>query len=515
MRQSHNRRAVQALTVALLAALVVAPACSDDEPADPMGQGGAGGSSAGSGGKAGTGGGKSQGGSGGDAGKGGTGDTVPPPGGAGGAGGEAGEMLSFPAYFAVRYPPENPDSEAKAILGKILFWDEQVSGDGTVACGTCHRTHSGGSDPRAVNPLSRHPGADGQLGTDDDVHGSMGVVRCTPDGGEGGQGNDTPFNVSHVGIEPFGMNPQVTGRRAPSYLDAMFAVELFWDGRARTSFIDPDTNPPQIAIALGGALESQSVGPPLSPVEMACENRTWPDVHQRLADVTPLALAFDVPAPLREAITAAEGSYAKLFEMAFGTPEINTKRFAFAIATHERRLTSNQTPWDSYNAGDRSALTPAQERGFELFMGKAECGTCHVPPLFTDGAFHNLGFVDSGCEKCDQGRRVVDANAERGAVKTPTLRNVGLRESQGLFHYGFDPASMGANGHADLEKVMAAYNTPPMAEPETEVSIKPLGLTAQEIADIIDFMRNGLTDPRVQGELPPFDRPKLGSERDP
>lgn len=517
MRNSYNRRAAELLTIILFASVATVGACSDDEPSNN--NGGSGGSTSGAGGKGSGGkasGGTAQGGDAGDTGSGGDMGGAPPD----------GPKLVFMPYPSVSYPPENPDSDAKAVLGKILFWDEQVGSDGTMACGTCHRTESGGSDPRAVAPDSRHPGPDGVLGTDDDVHGSKGVVRCTPglpddiggdgSGGEGGGGPGGPgggeqplFPVTYIGDPVFGMEPQVTGRRAPSYLDAMISPLLFWDGRASSSFVDPETK--TVAIQQGGALESQSVGPPLSDAEMACEGRTWEDVRQRLSEVVPLALAKDIPPALEEAITAAGGTYAKLFEAAFGTPEINARRFAFAIATHERRLVSNQTPWDRYNAGDRSALTPAQERGFELFMGKAECGVCHIPPMFTDFAFHYIGFADADA---DPGRQAIDPLAKKGAVKTPTLRNVGLREPQGLFHFGFDPLSVGAEGGADLESVMAAYNNPPNVDPVEEASIKPLNLTQDEIDDIIDFMRNGLTDPRVRDRLPPFDRPVLRTESD-
>src|SRR6185503_15239054 len=64
------------------------------------------------------------------------------------------------AYPAVKAPVENPPTPEKAILGKILFWDEQLSSDDTVACGTCHRAGSGGSDPRSNQLSSRHPGPD-------------------------------------------------------------------------------------------------------------------------------------------------------------------------------------------------------------------------------------------------------------------------------------------------------------------------------------------------------------------
>ena len=50
---------------------------------------------------------------------------------------------------AVPAPTENPISEGKRVLGKILFWDEQLSNTNTVACGTCHIPSTGGTDPRS------------------------------------------------------------------------------------------------------------------------------------------------------------------------------------------------------------------------------------------------------------------------------------------------------------------------------------------------------------------------------
>lgn len=54
----------------------------------------------------------------------------------------------------VPVPAENPITEAKRVLGKILYWDEQLSSDDTVACGTCHQPVFAGSDPRPA----AHPG---------------------------------------------------------------------------------------------------------------------------------------------------------------------------------------------------------------------------------------------------------------------------------------------------------------------------------------------------------------------
>ena len=72
----------------------------------------------------------------------------------------AASLLSVVAVGAglppVPVPAENPITEPKRVLGKMLFWDEQLSSDGSVACGTCHRPAFGGADPR----VGRNPGTD-------------------------------------------------------------------------------------------------------------------------------------------------------------------------------------------------------------------------------------------------------------------------------------------------------------------------------------------------------------------
>jgi cytochrome c peroxidase len=433
----------------------------------------------------------------------------------GDAGGDAGsggatldpfDHLRHLPYPAAPYPAENPDTEAKALLGKILFWDEQLSGDNTVACGTCHRPNAGGSDPRSSTPAAAQPGPDQLMGTNDDIHGSPGVVRCNAVG------------------EHTGLSAQVTGRKAPTYLDAMFSARLFWDGRAECSkpqcpsvsaFEDPDA-PGTFPIASGGALENQAVGPPMSDVEMACEGASWSGLHTKLKSATPLALAKQIPVALVDFIAANDASYPKLFQAAFGDAqtsgplgEINTRRIAFAIATHERRLRSDQTPWDRWNAGDDDALTLAQKRGMEVFVVKGRCETCHRMPTFSDSDFHFIGFHKPSW---DMGRETINAELGRpGAMRTPTLRNVGLREKTGLLHNG---AGVGAS----LAKIIDLYDVGGLVDDADvtsvpiDVAIKVLDLTPGEKLDLLDFLQHALEDPRVGAQTPPFDRPLLSSE---
>jgi cytochrome c peroxidase len=404
---------------------------------------------------------------------------------------------AFPDAVVV-YPTENPYSWDKAILGKILFWEEQLSSDDTVACGTCHRTGTGGSDPRAGSEPT-FPSAIGG------IHGAHGIRACSIVGGE-------------VTYTNSGAAVQVTRRKPPTYLDAMFASDLFWDGRALSAFTDPDTG--EVAIASGGALESQVVGPPLNAVEMACADRTWPDIHDKLARVMPLAKARGIPPDMLYAL-CARPSYPELFEAAFGDPAITTQRIAFAIATHERTLISNQTPYDRFQDGDTSALTAEQKTGMDLFAGKAKCQRCHAPPLFASDQFVNLGLIDydnpggdvgTPTPHVDLGREELTGMLEdRGKFRTPTVRNAALREAEGLLHDGLVEG-------ASLDELMTAYNVPPRRDAHTDPRMDPaidgnqLGLTGEELSAILAFLRAGLTDPRVAAEEYPFDRPRLGSE---
>lgn len=384
-----------------------------------------------------------------------------------------------PVVPPVPVPPGNPITPAKALLGKALFWDEQLSSTRTMACGTCHVFAAGGSDPRSLDPAAAtHPGADGVFGTPDDVLGSPGVVRSLADG-------------SYVAAPGFSLRPQVTGRKAPTMVNAAFAPLSFWDGRAGGAFADPLTG--ATVLAAGAALESQAAGPPVSDVEMGHVGRDWGDVAQRVAAASPLALATDLPADVGAFV--AGRAYPELFADAFGTPEVTPARVAMAIATYERTLVSDQAPVDVVGG-----LTPLQQQGRQVFNGPGRCNLCHGGPLFTDQGFHNVGARPPGE---DEGRfAVTGIPADRGRFKTPTLRNVGLRGP--YFHHG---------GMPTLEEVVLFYDrggdfTGPLQDP----LIQPLGLTPQQRTALVAFLRFGLTDPRVALEQAPFDRPTLYSE---
>ena len=395
--------------------------------------------------------------------------------------------------------PENPLTEEKRVLGKILFWDEQLSSDDTVACGTCHIPAAGGADPR----FAAHPGPDGLFGTEDDTIGSAGIVHR---------------NVSNEPVvDPvFGSGRQVTGRASPTILMSMYAEDVFWDGRARSTFTDP-LNPIDILIPNGGALESQAVGPILSNVEMARDGRTWADVTNKLAVVTPLARAANIP-PDMTAILIQNPSYPELFEAAFGDPTITPARIGMAIATYERTLVPDQTPWDLYMAGDTTAMTEDQIQGWIDFSEQTVCDNCHTLPHFTDHQFYNIGLRPADE---DIGRQsVTQLGEDFGSFKTPTLRNVGLRKFQ--MHVGWITDAQDAVDFYNAESAVTRHTQftanqsgIPTQNPGNFVDYSTLSFfvpSPARQAIVVDFLENALTDPRVAAEEFPFDRPALGSE---
>jgi cytochrome c peroxidase len=382
---------------------------------------------------------------------------------------------------SVPVPAENPITEEKRVLGKILFWDEQLSSDGTVACGSCHRPGAGGADPRAA----RHPGID--KGTIDDVMGSPGIVALERDG-------RPRANAL------FGSGPQVTARLSPSNFAAIWADELFWDGRSGTKVKDPLTG--QVAIARGGALENQALEALLNDVEMAKLGRSWADVTADVTRAKPLALATRLP-PDTAAAIAKHPSYPELFENAFGDAAITPVRIAFALATYQRTLVADRTPYDRFAAGDATALTGRALYGWKALQA-FHCTACHTPPLFTNNEFFQIGLRRA---VFDRGRENVTGDPEdAGEMKVPSLRNAGLRKR--FMHTG---------EFTSLSAAIRFYiNT--LALPERD-GIPGLGLytfnmSGIDESDLREFIATGLTDPRVRDETFPFDRPVLRGERE-
>jgi len=134
--------------------------------------------------------------------------------------------------------------------------------------------------------------------------------------------------------------------------------------------------------------------------------------------------------------------YKALFDAAFPNTQPMAGNFETALAYYERTLICDDTAYDRFAGGDKGALDEAQQRGLDVFLGKAGCATCHAPPFFSTamatpgGVYHNVGIGTAKAEAdVDVGRMKVSQKPEDwAAFKPPSLRNVS--KSAPYFHDG-------------------------------------------------------------------------------
>jgi cytochrome c peroxidase len=201
------------------------------------------------------------------------------------------------------------------------------------------------------------------------------------------------------------------------------------------------------------------------------------------------AMGQPYPALLEElgAIPEYKDRFSRVFPD--GITEANITK---AIAAFERSLLTFRSPFDRFRAGDKHALTAEQKEGMDLFFSaRTACSSCHVAPLFTDNAWHNLGVPQVGPKAVDNGRADVTKNpADTGAFKTPILRNIELTGP--YMHDGV---------LTTLAEVVAFYAGGGGPGPNKSPLIKPLDLSAKEQKALVAFLRS-LTDPTAQVEVP-------------
>ncbi|HSC86057.1 MAG TPA: cytochrome c peroxidase [Polyangiaceae bacterium] len=210
-----------------------------------------------------------------------------------------------------------------------------------------------------------------------------------------------------------------------------FSTAQFWDGRV-------------------GSLEAQSVVPLENPEEM------------------------DMPVDEAIALLASIPGYAEEFQAVFGrAPDVGG--FEAALAAFQRSLLSGNSKVDRFEAGDASALSESEQRGRRVFAIEGRCLGCHSGSNYTDEAFHNNGAVCVG----DVGRSAITGRSrDLGLFKTPSLRNVA--QSAPYMHDG---------SLATLEDVVAAYDQGGLHHNNQDAEIHPLGLTAEQKADLVAYLR--------------------------
>jgi len=294
------------------------------------------------------------------------------------------------------------DDPRAARLGQQLFFDTRLSGNGAVACATCHQP-----ERRFTDGLPRGR--------------AIGLVR----------------------------------RNTPSIIGTAYSPWQYWDGRR-------DSQWAQALTPLEDPLEHG--GDRLSHVRLLASDPSYRRQYEALFG--PLPEVTDDRFPARASPLGDDQSRSAWSRMAESERQLVNAAFANigkALAAYERRLMPGRSRFDDYadalaSAGPGAAdalLSDAELRGLELFIGEARCIECHNGPLLTNNEFHNTGQLSIPGQLPDRGRIVgvrqvladpfncrgaysddPDRNCAEldfvrttietlGATRTPSLRNLG------------------------------------------------------------------------------------------
>jgi cytochrome c peroxidase len=346
------------------------------------------------------------------------------------------------------------DSPLAARLGHNLFFDTRFSLNGAVACATCHKPELGFQD---------------------------GLPR--------GKGIGT------------------TNRRTMPIPGTAYSPWLFWDGRKDSQW-------------------AQALGPMESAVEHGGNRTMYAHLVARYYKAEYEAVFGSIPDlgdsrrfPASAGPVEDPQARSAWEAMAQDDRDQVTRIYANmgkAIAAYERKLLPGPSRFDSFaealgqgrgtTAGSR--LTPDEQAGLKLFVGKGECIKCHNGPLFTNNDFHNPGvpavpglpedlgralgapqvlrdefnclspLSDAAPADCAELKFLKSEGDElTRAYKPPSLRNVAER-----------PPYMHAGQFASLGDVLRHYNRAPKA-PSGHTELKPLNLSVRELAQLESFLR--------------------------
>lgn len=316
---------------------------------------------------------------------------------------------------------------------------------------------------RAKIELGRQLYFDGRLSSD----GTISCASCHDP--EQGWAAHTQFGI--------GVNGQQGGRNSPVSYNRILSDLQFWDGRAKS-------------------LEDQAVGPIANPIEMA-------NTHEACV----------------KTLAGIEG-YRIQFEKIFGSVTIDA--VGKALASFERSIVTGPSPFDYYEQFrpylkadpaelkqddpdtyklyvqakadlDKHPMSESAKRGREIFFtDKGSCTACHVGANLSDEQYHNIG-VGMAAAKPDLGRfEVTKQEKDKGAFKTPTIRNVALTAP--YMHDG---------SQKTLEEVVEWYAKGGHPNPTLDAKMKPLKLTDQDKKDLVEFMK------ACTGDFPKIERGRL------
>jgi cytochrome c peroxidase len=380
-------------------------------------------------------------------------------------------------------------------LGKLLYFDSNLSKNFNQSCASCHLPTAGFADPDQNLPVSQ--------GSDLTLFG----------------GRNAP-SAAYAAFSPFFHWDAATG---------LYVGGQFWDGRVNS-------------------LAEQASGPPTNPVEMALPDK-WSVVDRlRVSSKTdPVHPGPNYQGWFKQVYNldlTAIPPYDPALPVPPGVLEVYD-RMAKAIGEFEKskNFTSFSSKYDYVKAG-LATFTPLEARGESVFQGKGKCNACHVdtptlapdggliPPMFTDFTYDNIGVpanqnMPGGVGPVDNGlggRADIAAKdpsgAQLGKFKVMSLRNIAktapyshngifLTLQQIIHFYGTrDLLSVcGAAGNNDPGFATTCW---PAAEQPTNMNVTELGslnFNADQEAALVAFLRTLTDGYGRKNNLPPLPLP--------
>ncbi len=335
-------------------------------------------------------------------------------------------------------PKNNPTSESKEALGKLLFYDPILSGNKDISCATCHHPDMGYAEflDISIGTNAKGLGSKREFNTPNDIPFVKRNAQTVL---------NTAFNglVSHKSYDP---------ENAP----------MFWDDRAKS-------------------LEKQALEPIKALEEMRGRSFTEDEILQVVIE-----RLRNIP------------EYQDLFTEAFKEQgSITIENLGKAIAAFERTLVTNNSRFDQYMRGDGGAISIREKDGFELFK-TVGCINCHNGPMFSDYKMHVLGVPEnSKLTAVDIGAAdVVDKDSF--AFRTPSLRN--LRFTAPYMHNGeFMTLRRVLEFYEDISNNI--QRNPNVAPSQFDPFVRELKLSVKEMALIIAFL-NSLNDDEFDKSIP-------------
>lgn len=321
---------------------------------------------------------------------------------------------------APQAPGDNPTTPAKVALGKLLFWDPLLSGPQDVACATCHHPQNAYAEDRDL---------------------ALGVTAI----GRGRFRRQAP-----------GSTIPIVKRNSPTVLNAAF------NGSDESGRYDPATAP-MFWDMRTKSLEKQA----LEPLKAFEEMR---------GDTYPAEEALEkVVAKLQ-----ANAEYRSLFAGAFGGEQpVTAENLGRAIGAFERTLLANNSPFDRYMRGDKSAMTEEQVRGMQRFE-QVGCIKCHNGPMFSDYKLHVMGVPDNPALPASDG-----GVENTYAFRTPTLRNIEFTFPYG--HNGMFRTLRAVVGFYE-STIAGKSRNPNVSYEELDPLLRELQNVDEEDTDLIEFL---------------------------